>query len=114
MHAFEHKDWNCFGGFNPVTKSVIGDFFTNKTNNDNGHYKIDWDLFFDRTQLNAGNAIFGHLCLINLRKKTNNLLIFENALEIKPNKRYVLEGYFYDNNGYNLNTEKGIYFDFTN
>jgi len=45
---------------------------------------------------------------------TNNLLIFENALEIKPNKRYVLEGYFYDNNGYNLNTEKGIYFDFTN
>jgi hypothetical protein len=45
---------------------------------------------------------------------TNNLLIFENALEIKPNKRYVLEGYFYDDNGYLPNTEKGIYFDFTN
>lgn len=45
---------------------------------------------------------------------TNNLLIFENELEIKPNKRYLLQGYFYDDNGYLPNTEKGIYFDFTN
>jgi len=45
---------------------------------------------------------------------TNNLLIFENALEVKPNKKYVLEGYFYDDNGYYSNTEKGIYFDFIN
>ncbi len=45
---------------------------------------------------------------------TNNLLIFENPLEIKPKKRYILSGYFYDDNGFLPNEEKGIYFDFTN
>jgi hypothetical protein len=45
---------------------------------------------------------------------TNNLLIFESPLQIEPNKRYILEGYFYDDNGYYPNSEKGIYFDFLN
>ena len=45
---------------------------------------------------------------------TNNLLIFENELKIKPNKKYILNGYFYDFNSYLPNQEKGIYFDFTN
>jgi hypothetical protein len=52
--------------------------------------------------------------IIPFSSNTNNLLTFDNELEIKPNKRYILDGYFYDNNGYYSGSEKGIYFNFIN
>jgi hypothetical protein len=57
---------------------------------------------------------FSTVTIIPFSSSSDNLLIFENGLPIKPNKRYVLDGYFYDNNGYYAGAEKGIYFDFIN
>lgn len=52
--------------------------------------------------------------IIPFSSNTNNLLTFDNELEIKPNKRYILDGYFYDNNGYYSGSKRGIYFNFIN
>jgi hypothetical protein len=77
----------------------------------------NYKFYIDNYSVNEFNPVpdsITGLTATTFSSLTNNLLIFENPLEIKPNKRYVLGGYFYDDNGFLPNEEKGIYFDFTN
>jgi hypothetical protein len=87
---------------------------TIKTNNTT-LFNTDFFLLFDNFRLipHTTNPQTAFTTSFTFSTLTNNLVVFNTPINVLPNKTYIYQGKFYDDNSYLSGSSKGVYLTFS-
>jgi len=106
--------YNLYYEFFTPSANTTGKTLTIKTNNTT-LFNTNFFLFFDNFKLIPHTTIpqTAFTTSFTFSTVTNNLVVFNTPVNLSPNKTYIYQGKFYDENSYISGSNKNVYLTFS-